>query len=107
MDMLFDFDLWRGLHNVRFEGLDGSEEVTSLKQALGLMKIRNPAVTFKEAVQALKYDDMTDEEYARMLEAVKFLSSVWRYPDDPKDAQQKYEMSALMLLANALELLCK
>ncbi len=109
MDMLFDFDLRQGLHNVRFEGegLDGSEEVTSLKQALGLMKIRNPAATFRDALQALKYDDMTDMEYGRLLEHVKWLSTLWRYPDDPKDAQQKYEMNALMLLANALELLCK
>lgn len=86
MDMLFDFDLRRGLHNVRFDGLGGSEEVSSLKQALSLMKIRNPAVTFKEAVQALKYDDMTDEEYGRMLEHLKFLSTLWRYPGKPKDA---------------------
>ncbi len=106
MDMLFDFDLRRGLHNVRFEGLEGSEEVASVKQALGLMKVRNPAVTFREALQALKYDDLTDE-YGRLLEHVKWLSTLWRYPDDPKDAQQKYEMNALMLLANALELLCK
>lgn len=50
MDMIFDFDSRQGLTNVRFDGLTGCEEVTSVKQALNLMKIRNPAVTFSEAV---------------------------------------------------------
>ena len=107
MDILFDFDTWRCIHNVRFEGLDGTEPVTSVKDALERMKIRNIATTFAENVQALKYDDMTDEEYERMLEHVKFLCTLWRYPDAPRGAPQEYEMNALMLLANALELLCK
>ena len=107
MDIHFDFDLFRRIHNVRFEGLDGTEPVTSVKDALGRIKIRNIGTTFAENAQALKYDDMTDEEYGRMLEHVKFLSTLWRYPDAPRGAPQEYEMNALMLLTNALELLCK
>lgn len=40
-----------------------------------------------------------------MLETVKFLSELWHYGDEPGEAPQKYEMNALMLLANALEAL--
>ena len=105
MDMIFEFDQRQGLTRVRFDGLTGTESVTSVKGALDLLKIRNPATTFAEAVQALKYDNVPDEEYIRMLETIKFLSTMWRYTDDPGDAPQKYEMNVLMLLANALEAL--
>ena len=107
MDMIFDFDQRQGLTNVRFDGLTGTEPVTSVKDALERMKIRNIATTVSENVQASKYDDLSDDEYGRMLEHVKFLSTLWRYPDAPRGAPQEYEMNALMLLTNALELLCK
>ena len=42
MELIFDFDQRQGLANVRFEGLDGTESVTSVKDALCLLKIRNP-----------------------------------------------------------------
>lgn len=45
MELLFDFDERQWLTNVRFSGLDGSESVTSIKDALSLLKIRNPAST--------------------------------------------------------------
>lgn len=50
MDLIFDFDRCQGITNARFDGLDGSEDVTSVKEALGLLKIRNPAIAFAEAV---------------------------------------------------------
>ena len=39
-----------------------------------------------------------------MLDTVKFLSSMWCYPDDPGETPQKSEMNVL-LLANAIEAL--
>ena len=45
MELIFDFDQRQGLANVRFEGLDGTEDVASMKQALSLLKIRNPQAT--------------------------------------------------------------
>lgn len=105
MELIFDFDQCQGLANVRFEGLDGTEGVASTKQALSLLKIRNPASTFRDAVKNGEYNDVPDEEYARMLETVKFISSMWCYPDEPGKAPQKSEMNALMLLANAIEAL--
>lgn len=105
MDLIFDFDHRQGIANVRFDGLDGSEPVTSVKDALRLLKIRNPAVPFSDAVRSGEYDDVSDESYKRMLETVKYLSSMWCYPDAPGETQQNYEMNALMLLANAIEAL--
>lgn len=105
MDMGFDFDQRQGLANVGFHGLDGTESVTSIKDALRLLKIRNPAVNFANAVKHGAYNDVPDAEYKRMLDTMTFISELWRYPDDPGEAPQKSEMNALMLLANAIEAL--
>ncbi len=60
MDLIFDFDNRQGITNVRFDGLDGSEDVRSEKEALGLLKIRNPAVTFSEDVHRGTFDSVHD-----------------------------------------------
>lgn len=105
MDLIFDFDRRQGITNVRFDGLDGSEDVTSVKEALGLLKIRNPAIAFAEAVSNGTYDDMTDTEYTRMLETVKYISALWRYPGEPEETPLIYEMNPLMVLVSAIETL--
>lgn len=43
MELIFDFDQRQGLANVRFEGLDGTEDVASMKQSLSLLKIATPS----------------------------------------------------------------
>lgn len=105
MDLLYDFDSRQGLTRVRFDGLDGGERVTSVKEGLNLLKIRNPAKTFSEAVRGGAYNDVPDEEYRRMLETIKYLSSMWCYMDEPGETPPKGKMNALMLLANAIEAL--
>lgn len=105
MDMVFDFDRRQAAAGVRFEGLDGTERVTSMKAALAVLKIRNPAASFTEAAKNGDFDRVSDEEYAGMLDTVEFLSKLWRYPEEPGDA--KYELNALTLLANALEALSR
>ena len=105
MDMVFDFDQRQGLASVGFHGLDGTESVTSIKDALRLLKIRNPAVNFANAVKHGAYNDEPDAEYKRMLDTITFISELWRYPDSPAEAKTAYEMNALMLLANAIEAL--
>lgn len=55
MELIFDFDQRQGIANVRFEGLDGTEGVTSTKQTLSLLKIRNPACAFADAVKTGAY----------------------------------------------------
>ncbi len=105
MDMILQFDHRQGLVNVRFDGLDGTEHVTSLKDAVNRLKIRNPTVTFSENAHQGLYSLVPDAAYERMCETMKFMGSLWYYPGDPGEAPPKFEMNALMLLANALEAL--
>lgn len=63
MELLFDFEQRQGIANAHFEGLDGTESVTSVKDALRLLKIRNPAVNFANAAKHGAYDDVSDAEY--------------------------------------------
>jgi len=77
----------------------------SVKEAVGLIKIRNPSVTFSEDVHRGAYGKVPDAQYNRMLESIKYLRSLWYYTGEPEDAKPKFEMNALMLLTNALEAL--
>ena len=106
MDLVFDFDSRQGITNVRFDGLDGSENVKTVKEALTLLKIRNPFISFSEAVRNKgMYSSVPDAEYNRMWDTMRFISSMWHYPDELGEATQKEEMNVLMLLANTIEAL--
>ena len=106
MDLVFDFDSRQGITNVRFDGLDGSESVASVKEALSLLRIRNPLMAFSDDVQEGKYNSVPDAEYNRMWDMMRFIScSMWHYPDEPTEAPQEDEMNVLMLLANTIEAL--
>ena len=76
-----------------------------MKQALSLLKIRNPVIPFADAVKSGAYDHVPDAEYKRMLDTMTFISELWRYPDEPGEAPQKSEMNALALLVNTIEAL--
>lgn len=105
MDLIFDFDRYQSITNTHFDGLDGSEPVMSVKEALGLLKIRNPSIAFSEAVHNGVYNSVPDAEYKRMLDTVKCISTLWHHADDPANTSPQYEMNPLALLANALEAL--
>ena len=107
MKLLYEFDASQNIINARFDGLDGCESVSSVKEALGLMQIVNPAVAFADAVKSGMYLDVSDEAYQRMLNNIKRISLLWHYPDDPADSQTRYQLNALMLLANAIEVISK
>lgn len=106
MKMTYYFDEDACLKDVEFDGLTGREYVTSTKDALNVMKIKNPAIDFSDDVKRGVYDDVSDEEYKEMLETVKCMKDLWHYPGDPKDRIQS-EMNVLMLLANAIELISR
>lgn len=105
MYLTYDFNDHQAIVNARFVGLDGTESVSSVKGALELLRVRNPAVLFAEAVKRGKFNDVSDAEYQRMLRTVEVLSALWHNPGETRKDQQKYEMNALTLLANALEAL--
>ncbi len=95
------------LTNIRFAGLDGRECVSSVKGALGLLKITNPAVTFTARCKAGLYDNISDAEYDRLRKTIESVSLLWQYGDNPDGGLTEYAMNPLMLLANAIELISR
>lgn len=95
MDLIFDFDRCQGITNAHFDGLDGSEPAMPVKEALGLMKIRNPSIAFSEAAHNGVYNSVPDAEYKRMLDTVKYISTLWHHADDPANASPQHEMNLL------------
>jgi len=69
-----------------------------------MMKIKNPAASFSYDVMNGLYD-VSDEEYERMLDTVKCVSSLWQYNDALAGSSAQYEMNALTQLTNAIELI--
>lgn len=102
MVMEFGYNGDGSLKNITFQGLNGSEFTGNVKSALDLLKIENPARVFKDRVKSGEFDYMMNDEYSRILNEMKFISSLWRYPDDLEESKQG-EMNVLMLLANAIE----
>lgn len=108
MELKYELDGDGNIVNARFEGLTGCESVTSIKQALGLLQVENPAVTFTKAAKSGLYDRTPDREYYRMLSAVEAISLLWRYEgDQPKDKSTQSRMNVMTLLANAIEMISK
>lgn len=103
--MIMDWSLNEdgSLEHITFQGLSGSEFTGNVKSALELLKIENPARAFKDRVKSGEYDNMPDEEYNKILNAVEFVSFLWRYPDAREGESRQGEMNVLMLLANAIE----
>ena len=103
MTMDFKFDECGSLEHITFRGLNGCETVRDLKNALELLKIENPLRSFQDRVRAGKFDNTPDDEYEQITDTMKFVSSLWRYPDVPEGESAQSEMNVLMLLANAAE----
>lgn len=106
MRMTYRFGNGFCLTDVAFDGLTGREYVTSTKEALNLMKIKSPALDFSADVREGIYDDVLDEEYEEIVETIRFVKDLWRYPEDPEDVIQT-EMNVLTLLANAMEVISR
>lgn len=106
MELQYDVNTDGSIVNARFDGLTGCEPVTSLKQALGLLQVKNPAVVFTENAKAGLYDNIPDADYNRMLQAVEAISLLWRYDGDtPEGKSTQPHLNALTLLANAIEMI--
>ena len=90
------------IQNIGFNGCSGLEKVGNVKEALGILRVENPAIALKEAAQAGKLNDMSDEDYHQLISTFKCISNLFRYPDDPRDASAQAQMNVLTLLANAI-----
>ena len=107
MDISFEYAKNGTINNLTFEGLDGREYVTSTKDALNVMKIRNPALRFSDDAKAGCFNEMTDAAYQDVLDMIKCIKLLWRHPDAPDDDGTLTEMNALALLANAIMLVSR
>ena len=106
MELKYDVNTDSSISNVHFNGLDGCERVTSLKQALEVLQIENPAVGFTRSAKSGLYDHISDAEYYRMLSVVERIALLWRYDDDkPPDKSTQQSLNALTLLANAITMI--
>ena len=89
-----------------FDGLNGSECVTSVSEAITRLRVENPAVAFTKAAKAGLFDVVSDAEYESMLRSVECIAMLWRYKGDmPADKSTRKEVNVLTLLANAITLL--
>lgn len=102
MEMTFKFNQNYGITDVAFEGLSGREYVTSPKEALNIMKIRNPILKFSKDAKAGNYSDLSEEEYEKACHTLLYISELW-HPSGAVANKPVREMSPLMLLANAIE----
>lgn len=102
MEMDWKFNADGSLERITFQGLTGGEFTGNLKSALGLLKIKNPSSTFVDRIKTGEFDNVSNDEYERLLDEMHFISTLWHYPDAPEDELAQYELNVLMLLANAI-----
>lgn len=108
MELKYDVTDDGKIVHARFDGLTGLEGVSSLKQALELLQIDNPAVIFTRAAKSGLYDHVPDKEYYRLLDVVDTISVLWRCEgDQPEGKSTRPSLNPLMLLANAIELISR
>lgn len=106
MELKYDVNADGSVANVRFDGLDGCECVTSVKQALSVLQVENPAVIFTKNAKSGLYDRISDTDYYRMLDAVEHIALLWRYDGDtPENKSTQQSLNALTLLANAITMI--
>ena len=79
-------------------------EMSDMKEALNMLKIENPAVSFSNDFRNGVYGDVSEEERQLMRDTVKCISSLWQYKDVPEGISAQHEMSVLLPLINAVEL---
>jgi len=102
MEMDWSYNADGNLERITFQGLSGSEFTGNLKSALQLLKVKNPTSTFADRVKTGEFDNVTDDEYERLVGEINFISTLWRYPDAQEGELAQYELNVLMLLANAI-----
>lgn len=106
MELKYDVTDDGKIINAHFDGLAGLESVSSLKQALELLQVDNPAIIFTRAVKSGLYDHIPDKEYYKLLDIVDTISVLWRYEgDQPEGKSTQPSLNPLILLANAITMI--
>ena len=76
-------------------------------KARAILKIDNPKRTFMDRMKAGEFDNTSEDEFSRIVDAVDFAATLWRYPNARAGELAKSEMNVLMLLANAIKVASK
>lgn len=103
MELKFDYSESGRVINLRFEGLTGCEQVSSVKEALNVMQIKNPAIAFTQDVRAGLFDSMPEQAFEQMLGDVGRVARLWRNLEEQTDKPTRQQINPLALLLNAME----
>ena len=108
MKMKFKFNADGLITDTWFDGLNGSDRVTSVSEAMTKLRVKNPAMVFTEEAKAGVFNELSDEVYNAILRSVECIALLWRYKGDtPANKSTRIETNVLTLLANAIELLTR
>lgn len=89
------------LNKIRFEGMKGSEHCATVKDALRLLQIENPAAVFAANMKRGMYDCTPDRFIFREAAVTNYISELWHYDEDEEMLK---DLNVLTLLANSLAL---
>lgn len=89
------------LYKIKFEGMKGTEHCATVKDALRLLQIENPSVTFSNNMKRGMYDCTPDRFIARDATVTNFISELWHQEED--NEMIKF-VNVVTLLANSLAL---
>ena len=82
MQLKYKFGADGLMTDIWFDGLDESERVTSVSEAMTKLRVKNPAVVFTEKAKAGVFDEISDEEYYSLLSSIECIAMLWRYEGD-------------------------
>lgn len=100
MKLMYRFDENQNMTGLWLSGLDGCEGVASAKDALKLMRIQNPLINFVTDAKNGAYDHLTDEEFAKVKDTIKWLGELWHHRGETTLAS---DINPIALLLNAID----
>lgn len=100
MELKYEYDKNGNLSNIVLLGVNGFEAVSSVKEAVEMMAIKNTARSFTINYRLGGYANMSKEDIEKEAAVANILAELWRRLDEP-DVMQT-ELNIAMLLVNSL-----
>lgn len=102
MKLSYKFNPDATIREVEFTGCHGLERAGTLKEALGILQIENPAPSFMQEARAGMFHSTPYAQLDRYATTIGHISWLFRYPNEPLTSPPRPQMNALALLANAI-----
>lgn len=102
MKLSYKFNPDATIREVEFTGCHGLERAGTLKEALGILQIENPAPSFMQEARAGMFHSTPYTQLDRYATTIGHISRLFRYPNEPLTSPPRPQMNALALLANAI-----